>query len=63
MKIDMLSLQDNEEDLTIVEADGKILAIKIDTELAVERQENVINVSDNYKDALLASLYTRVQFL
>ena len=55
--------QNNEEDLIFVGADRKTLSIKIDSEIAIERQENALDVSHNFKDALLASLYAQVEFL
>ena len=55
------SMNDTDE---IVDADGKCIDVDvcIDEKFKLEL-ENTFNTKDNYKDALLASLYSQVEFL
>ena len=52
----------NEEDLIYIDGIGKTVSITDDTDLNII-SENNIDVLNNHKDALLASLYTQVTFL
>lgn len=59
------SINDGEEgeDLIFIGVNNKSISITNDTEIHIEIQEADIDVTGNFKDALMASLYSQVEFL
>ena len=53
----------DEEDLIFIGVNNKTISIANDTEIHIETQEAAIDVTENFKDALMASLYSQVEFL
>ena len=62
MRKDENYMNDSTSDNIFVDTTGKQVKISNDEELGI-REPTPLNCNDDYKDALLASLYSQVEFL
>ena len=53
----------NEENNNLIYIGGKEISVTQDIDIDIEKCERALNVLESHKDALLANLYSQVEFL